>query len=379
MYHLSHKEIEFIENDIRLRGIALDDLQQNLLDHVCCIVESEMEEGQDFHVFYEDTIRRFYKNDLKEIEVETYTLLNYKNYYLMKKTMFYSGLFSVSVMTLGIWFKFMHYPGAAFLLPFGLLSSSLIFLPLLFLLKAKEVEGFRQKLAVALGGFAVVLIPTSFIFKIMHWPGTMAMIYGSALIMLLAVLPLYLANSLSNPDKKLNAVTTSLLIVFAYGLLFSMVLGPQANRFQKMVHTQDYLRNEKLLQREQNYLATLSAKQMDGSGRRIYDRCEELKAAILNSETGGKAISTNKGKEEVLLRYMIVDANEDILSKQKELQDLVSAYNQSNNFSAQKIPLESSFLKEDLHRYPVPVALNEIIQIQMFVLQNEREMLAANP
>jgi hypothetical protein len=47
MYTLSEQQIDFILNDIKSRGVVMEDLQLNLLDHVCCIVENELDLDDD--------------------------------------------------------------------------------------------------------------------------------------------------------------------------------------------------------------------------------------------------------------------------------------------------------------------------------------------
>jgi len=132
MYCLSEKQIDYILNDIRARGVELESLQLNLHDHICCIIEQNLEENGDFESFYQKTIKTFYKDELWEIEEETLLLLSYKNYYAMKKIMILSGTFSAATMILGIIFKFMHWPGASLFIILGIGTSSLIFLPLLY-------------------------------------------------------------------------------------------------------------------------------------------------------------------------------------------------------------------------------------------------------
>jgi hypothetical protein len=43
MYCLSDKQIDFIATDIRQRGIHLPGLHENLLDHICIIIEEKLE------------------------------------------------------------------------------------------------------------------------------------------------------------------------------------------------------------------------------------------------------------------------------------------------------------------------------------------------
>lgn len=146
MYCISDEQIDFILSDISARGIEMVSLQQDLLDHICCIIEHNLDDDGDFESFYNTTIKEFYRRDLKEIEEETINLLIHKNYYVMKKIMLVSGGISTALLTLGILFKFMHWPGALMLIFCGILILSLVFLPLSFVLRVKEKKRIRIKL-----------------------------------------------------------------------------------------------------------------------------------------------------------------------------------------------------------------------------------------
>ena len=110
MYCITDEQIDYILDDIRRNGVETEDLQLNLLDHICCIIEQNLEDNGDFEGFYQHTIRRFYKNELKEIEEEAIHLLTFKNYNVMKKLMIRSGLFSVFALLTGSVFKLMYWP-----------------------------------------------------------------------------------------------------------------------------------------------------------------------------------------------------------------------------------------------------------------------------
>jgi hypothetical protein len=75
MYTLTDEQIDFILTDIKQRGVEMEDLQLNLLDHICCIIEQDLSPGSDFESFYRKTIPRFFKKELREIEEETLYLL----------------------------------------------------------------------------------------------------------------------------------------------------------------------------------------------------------------------------------------------------------------------------------------------------------------
>ena len=85
MYLLSDDQIEFVRRDILAQGIQNEGLQHDLLDHICCVMEHELSEEDDFETFYHQRIKQFYKNELKEIEEETIAVLNFKHYYTLKK------------------------------------------------------------------------------------------------------------------------------------------------------------------------------------------------------------------------------------------------------------------------------------------------------
>ncbi|HRD38307.1 MAG TPA: hypothetical protein PLC65_06720 [Bacteroidia bacterium] len=96
MYRVSDEQIEFILDDIKKRGIEMEDLQLNLLDHICCILERELKETDDFNAKYNKTIKQFFKSELWEIEEETVGLLYFKNYYKMKRFLYILLVLSLS-------------------------------------------------------------------------------------------------------------------------------------------------------------------------------------------------------------------------------------------------------------------------------------------
>ena len=168
MYQLSDKQIDYILDDIGARGVEMESLQQNLLDHVCCIIENNLEENGDFESFYKKTIQTFYKDALWEIEEETILLLTFKNYYTMKKIMINSGIISALTFFAGSIFKIMHWPGASPLILLAMLTSSFIFLPLYFLFKKNETAGSKDKIIITIGTINGILFCISMLFKIMH-------------------------------------------------------------------------------------------------------------------------------------------------------------------------------------------------------------------
>jgi len=97
MYSLSEQQIDFIHGDINARGIRLESLQYDLLDHVCVIIEQKLEKDEDFEQCYEATIKAFYRQELREIEEETIFLLACRNRLTLSRNQFFVLLFTIFI------------------------------------------------------------------------------------------------------------------------------------------------------------------------------------------------------------------------------------------------------------------------------------------
>jgi len=379
MYQLTEKQIEFISNDLRSRGIYLESLHADLLDHICCIVEAELDENTTFESFYEKTIPRFFKTELSEIQNETIALLTYKNYYTMKKMMMFSGIFSVIMMILGLIWKIMHYPGAVVFLPVGVLSGSLVFIPLLFALKARELESKKDRFLLGCGALSATLYCLSIVFKVMHWPSPIFYFYTALGLMIFIFLPVYLFQGLKNPVTRVNTIAVSILIVLGCCLLFAMVRTPRAQHLYNLMSTHDLLRNEQILRTEQRQLNKIPVVTEDPAinlGRKIYQSCDDLKARILESEAGIRASELTL-ENATFLEDRAVSLGTNTRSSFAKLSQLITEYNQLAAGSISKIPITASFVDNDyIELNRILITWNQITQMQMIVLQNERELLA---
>lgn len=387
MYQLSDSQIDFILNDIRARGVEMEGLQDNLLDHVCCIIEQNLEANGDFEHFYQKTIRTFYKDALWEIEEETLLLLTFKNYYTMKKIMIWSGVFSVITLTFGIWFKYMHWPGASILIVSGILSSSLIFLPLLFTLKAKEKQKTKDKYLIGISALGVILISLSFLFKVMHWPYSIELVYASAILMLLIFLPLFFFSGIRQEETKLNTITTSMLIIMVYGLLFMLIRSPQSTLSANLSTTQELgialeiLRNEERLTPRNQDSISPAIRELNIEIDRLCNECKnylQWNTFKLDTATVSKYMASNLKnralggpfKDDEIVREKI-----DQLSMLVEKYNLQLAKLGSNRLS--RIRVTHTFLDKGLEvtYFSISNVLTQLTQIQMFLLQNTRTLL----
>ncbi|MBK8874464.1 MAG: hypothetical protein IPN13_11290 [Bacteroidetes bacterium] len=379
MYRITDNQIDFILDDIRARGIGMEELQNDLIDHICCIIEQKLEANGDFEQCYSETICLFFKKELREIETETKLLLNNKNYYTMKKIMIVSGIISAVLLTTGIILKFLHLPGAAVGIVTGIAGFSLIFLPLMFALKVKEKKNVNDKILAGVGAVVAILISMSVMFKLQHWPYANMMAVTSVGILLLVYLPVNLITGIRNPETKVNTIVSSILMIAGCGLFFSLARSPQGSVKYYCMNTEYFLRNEQLLKTQIQLSGSNPVSNPTNSlGRKLIDKSETLKQFIIEQETGYKSIDENFKANQSWLgeTYVtqILDGRQDGEQQVSELNALITEYNAElakisnrNNMS-----IENKFSQEYLNQLRVPDMLNNLIQIELKVLSNEQ-------
>jgi hypothetical protein len=239
VYVLTDEQIAFILNDIRRNGIELEELQLDLLDHICCVIETELTTENNFEEVYRSILPRFYKRSLREIEEETQLLLTFKNYYAMKKIMIISGTFSAFTVLIGSLFKVMHWPGAAMLFVLAIALFSFIFLPILSVIRIKEHTKTNDKIVIIAAAIFGSAISLAILFKVMHWPFA-TLLWTSALAILFFIfLPIYFFSGIRNPETKTNTIVSSILILIAGGLLFLITNLRGSHAFDEAISNAD--------------------------------------------------------------------------------------------------------------------------------------------
>jgi hypothetical protein len=373
MYPLTNQQIQSIADDIASRGIAMVSLQHDLLDHICCIIEHELEADGDFGRFYPTVISRFYQSELKEIEDETVHLLTNKHLYTMKKAMILSGGSSVAILTAGVILKFLHLPGAAVLIVLGIFVMSFIFLPLMFTLRIKEKPANSNRAITVIGGVSAMLITLGTLFKLMHWPGANVMCMSALLLMIFIFIPVYFFSGIRNPATKVNTIVSSIMMFTGCVLILTLIKAPHATRQYYVAQTGLFLTSDQTFKNQKRLADAVPGK--DSASEEIYQACEALKTFLIRSETGLAQIGPDFETRNALIgdswaNQLFSDAP----SQMKKLDGLkakIDRYNQSATVGFNKIDTDVFELNQ--RTQSTLMALN---QIQLTVLQNRRELVA---
>jgi hypothetical protein len=234
MRELSLQHIDQISRDISREEISFSHLLEDLIDHVCCDVEYEMQKGMDFPEAYKKVRKKMGPGRLKEIQQETlYSVdTNYRN---MKNLVKISGVAGTIMLGFAALFKIQHWPGAGQIMTLGALILAFIFLPSALSVLWKETHNRKRLFLFISAFFAGMLFIFGTLFKIQHWPMAGALLSLAAFSGIMFFIPALALSRLSDEENKakrpvyiLGAIGT---VLFVAGLLFKIQHWPLATVF----------------------------------------------------------------------------------------------------------------------------------------------------
>jgi hypothetical protein len=376
MVRLTDEQVSYIEERIS-GGVTTAALFDSLLDHFCCYVEERMDAGLSFEAAYEEAYVAIAPNGMQEIEDELQILLTFKNDTNMKRAILITGAVATSSLTAGLILKFMYSPGASVLITLGLGLAALVFVPLVFALRWKEQENSAQKGLWAIGSLFATLLTLSVLFKVQHWPGANVMGILAPAVLLVLFLPVYFFSGIGSTDRKVNTVVTSVFIVVGCGLFFTLLMSPHGERMLNERETASYLRNEEILSRELQVAGPQV--QSNDVTKELFSKCEQLKASLVKWGANSDALKSDYESKHITLRNAsAVDFFNNVPGAEPKLEDLKNVFNRYNQMIQQSgkgaVQVDANVIdfNRKTSQYKVPDALNDIVQLQMLVLQNER-------
>lgn len=231
MPELSIQNIERISRDVRKQEIVFSHLLDELIDHICCDVENEMQDGLTFLEAYSKVRQKISSRRIKEIQVETLYAVDTK-YRRMKRTMKISGIAGTVLLGFGALFKIQHWPLAGVMATIGAVTLAVVFMPAALGVLWKETHS-RKKLFLFVSAFlAGMCFILGTLFKIQHWSGAGIIITLAAFFGIFFFVPALLASKLQdqeNKSKKLIYILGAIgLICYIAGMFFKIQHWPLA-------------------------------------------------------------------------------------------------------------------------------------------------------
>ncbi|MCF8457002.1 MAG: hypothetical protein K9H62_13820 [Bacteroidales bacterium] len=231
MYCLTNEQISFIEREVDNDEITYSHLRYELIDHVCCEIESQMQAGIYFKEAYDKIRNQSGFKGFKKIQTDTLSLID-KNYRIMRNMMKIGGMAALILLGFGTVFKINHWPGAGIMLLGGFFLMCFVFFPTALYVMNRESKMKGKNIVFAsvfIGGITFML---GTLFKVQHWPGAGLLLMVGDVILLFLFIPsllYYKMNSTADRKKRQVYLLGALsLMLFLGGSFFKMFHWPGA-------------------------------------------------------------------------------------------------------------------------------------------------------
>lgn len=188
---LSSEQVAIIRKQVEQSGIVNETLRDDVLDHLCCVVEIKLSKGTNFDLAVAEASHELAPEGLTELQRETVFLLNSTKIIRMKKLMYLIGLISVMAFVMGWLFGMLLLPGARELSIGGFLGFMFLYLPLLVIDRYKTNIRWilSEKLKFILGSVSGLVMTIAIAFKILHLPGADQLLILGTLLFTFGFLP----------------------------------------------------------------------------------------------------------------------------------------------------------------------------------------------
>lgn len=193
---LSQAQVEIIRNRINQSTICIQTLKDDLLDHLCCVVENKIGKGITFEAALPEAIHELAPHGLDEIQRQTLYLLNPAKVIVMKKIMYVIGLATATSLSLGWLFVTLRWPGGRELFNYGFLGFLLLFIPMVAIehYKISFRKALSEKLKIILGSVSGFIVGLSLVFKVLHLQGADILLIVGVLLFTFGFLPFLFFN-----------------------------------------------------------------------------------------------------------------------------------------------------------------------------------------
>jgi len=185
---LSADQVERIRSVVDNSGIRIEALRDDVLDHLCCVVELALTEEKSFDESLERAVAELAPDGLHELEKETVYLLNSTKIVLMKKIMYSIGFLGAFALTMGVTFKWLHWPGGDELFMIGFLVLTLLYAPLAAIdrYKVSISKAISEKLRITIGLVSAMSIGVGGLLKVMGLYGGDFLLLGGSVVFAIA-------------------------------------------------------------------------------------------------------------------------------------------------------------------------------------------------
>jgi hypothetical protein len=405
MADLTEQNIREIEVLVEARGIEMQELSYDLVDHICCMIEAKMESGKNYTSALEESIASFGKKGIRHIQEETTFLLT-KNLLAMRKTMHITGITAATLLLLGSIFKIQHWPGAALMYVLGAVCLCFLFMPLFLSVSIKEKPGKLTTINNIIGALGGAMLCFGVLFKIMHWPFANILMNLGGFSLLLIFLPIYLYNGYKTKQLKTRTIAPVIIAIAGFSLMFSLIKLRNSNDVITAQHNIQYNldhENKALASYNQDLLNSVNMNRLtevdQTSLRATLKKTENLTVYIDNIiltsfwsiNSGGMTKEDAKvtlTKNYAGLGNAVMDLNlvrgltadnenlESLLLKVTEFEkDMTKALGNPSSLTYNK-PNFKKYIKRENRNFPVGIVIQDLVTLKLQVQKSQTILLA---
>lgn len=232
MQRLTFNQVSQIQKLVESEQIGFSHLADDLIDHICCMIEDECGSGLSFdEAFQKIRLQIGDTRNIKKVEENTLLLID-KKYRIMKTTMKVFALISLIMIAFGSVFKMMHWPGAGIMFLLGFMLLALVFYPSAISVMKREykIKGGGLIYPVALiSGIALII---GILFKLQHYPGASILLLIGFFLFIFILIPAILISKTSIIQSKVlkwvNVIGAVSLVVILAGVCSKFFHWPGA-------------------------------------------------------------------------------------------------------------------------------------------------------
>lgn len=222
MVSLTDEQVELVRQEILNRGISLPDLQVDLLDHMCCILENELSEGDDFVTFFHAMLPRFFHDNLHEIQVATEQSITNLKITVMQKQLTQSYGVAAALLIVASILKIGHWAGASAMMVLGMGIAIVLSIPLMLITVYRAPVERTAKLLLILAAVLVTQFTCGILFKVQRWPLATMLMLTAVIEFILLYIPVYFYYHWRNSPIRWIAGMNSFLLLVTALMLFML-------------------------------------------------------------------------------------------------------------------------------------------------------------
>jgi len=191
---LSTAQVQLIRHHVE-SNITWPAVQDDVLDHLCCVIEGRMDNGETFEAAFVASVQELSMRGLGQIEKQTTELMRHRNTSVLKLFLYALGFVGTGLLCIGWLFSVLRWPGGSSMFNSGFFLITIIFMPLLFVdLYSRSGKDWQSKLRMVFGLTSSLIVGLSLVFKSLHLQGADILLLAGVIVWTFGFLPFLFFN-----------------------------------------------------------------------------------------------------------------------------------------------------------------------------------------